>query len=399
MIPTVFDGHSSWGRGGLVRSWVLILLAVSISWAGALAGEDEDIDIYASAEYTYDDNVDLVETNEDSDSILSFIAGFDLMKGSRSQKLLLSYQFRYRDYSDRTEYDQPEHVFYAAYKLRSQRWQLSVEDRLLRTEDPEGFEFTARQKRVLNDAKLSFRMQIAREGYVTLGYENTMRDYRQSAWDHLSGAENAGSAEVAIPITESGRTQAFASVTFGKYRFDEDVLNGYSYVRGVAGLRGEPGAKLAFEVGVGVSDLDDFEDNLVVVDDDEATELCIFARATWRLKPERTRLELTLSRDDQPSTTSNYQVVTAGTLHLVHKFTDRISADAGLSVEDGDRSKGDDYGLSKAWAGLRHGLGRMREGDYQGDLYLRYEHAARDSSGTGTEYDSNRISVGYTYRF
>ena len=315
------------GLMGLLSKSVRLLALASIALAvtaipfsgAARAGEDEeDFDLYYSVEYAFDDNVLLTDSNEEEDSILTQMAGFEFSRATSSQKISIGYQFRWRDYFDRDEFDQPEHAVYLAMRRSSSRLNLSFEDRLLRTEDPAGFEFIQRQKRVFNDAKASARLNMSR-GAFTLTYVNAIRDYRQSDWDYLSATENAGSLEVSMPLTESRKTEAFASVSIGRYRFDEPQLNGYRYLRGVVGMRGQPGSKLAFEFGAGVNDLDDFDDNFAD-DEDSASELFAYARATWRIKPEKTKLELVFRRDDQPSTQSNYQVVTSGgALSRLHK--------------------------------------------------------------------------------
>jgi hypothetical protein len=176
-----------------MKKWIVsIAIAVSLLWCGsALAQRQIELIPAISVSETYDDNINLTNTNKESDYITTATPALTLNVLTQNTKLGISYAPSFVWYADYTENDTTRHLANANWEQQlTQHLNFRLADTYLNSEDPlqdtldvQGIRRT-RNKYWVNTFNGSFGYVFGAENILNVGYTNEYRKNNEVTLDN-----------------------------------------------------------------------------------------------------------------------------------------------------------------------------------------------------------------------
>lgn len=347
--------------------------------------------LYLGAVYVNDSNVYLDESSPAPDQIVRGLAALSYETETTNRFFRLGYEFIYPYYIENVDLMEPQHSGLVMYDQALPWGKVFVSDEFRLISDPvdttDPFVYKGKMTRMVNRLDPRVRLKLGRLGIEASGAWE-FSDYSPSALDYLDYDDYSFCAEA---IFESkGKWEAFGHLGLGWLRHETPGVGGgddYDQTRLCGGIRGEPSAKLGYELAGGL---------LIIKPKNyaNATDYFLSLRATWEPTPGINRLLLGYRRDVRPSALPPYAIVNKAEASYGHWLMSRIHVELGGFYEASDTPKvWFGWETVGAFAGLRYEFRKFRY------LFGRGEFRARDSNVADASYVDVRLMGGFVYRF
>lgn len=356
---------------------------------------------------TFEDNIFLTRTNEESDFITTVSPGIMITPKLGKHKLRMNLYSDLNFFNEYHSQNTYNHTADTDLLLNFTNFQVNFDNRYRYFADRSGAEDVNRVPRLQDHASLGTTFNFNKLDF-TLRYLYQYEFYRTTdaigsflgeplTYKDLNRQENAGEIELAFKLWP--KTALLLSGDYGVLEHKTGKKSDSEYYDILIGARGEPTAKSIVEAKIGYRS-QDYEDNV-----DGFDSVVFYGSLVENFTAnDALRLDFVRTTTDTIFTDNAYYEITFIGLGYDHSFTERLLAGINFSyqldaypiattnTDTGSVDEREDD-VWKAGARLSYEL------PVGVNLELKYEHTIRDSNFSAYDYKNNLVSLGANIAF